>query len=131
MIVVAKEDVLRGLKKFKRLAKQDLLISRFTPEPHFWEKQAEGRRNTYDRLTKLIFDHGVDHAYKSALKLYVDLPFSFENKIEDAEVIGMKQALEMFFTIVGMQPPLKKNFPTLVSSLKYKTQDQKIVLNAK
>ena len=42
MIVVAKEDVLKGLKKFKRLAKQDLLVSQFTADPDFWIRQAEG-----------------------------------------------------------------------------------------
>jgi hypothetical protein len=108
MIVVAKEDVLKGLKKFKRLAKQDLLVSQFTADPDFWIRQAEGRRNTYSNLMELVDEHGVDHAYQYAVKKYASLPFVFADKEEEAEVIGKIQAFEMFFTILGVQPPVRK-----------------------
>ncbi len=128
MIVLAKEDVLKGLKKFKRLAKQDLLVSPLTSEPVFWTKQAEGRRNTYDRLMEIINDQGVDHAYKSALKLYAELPFVFTDKMEEAEVIGTSQALEMFFTMIGVQPPTKRNLK--IPPINYHTEIEDIALNA-
>lgn len=108
MIVVAKEDVLKGLKKFRRLAKQDLLLSQATSEPEFWCKQAEGRRNTYGTLMQLIEDHGVDYAYNYAVKQYANLPFIYADKQGDAEVIGMRQAFEMFYSIIGMQALAKK-----------------------
>ncbi|HHT37369.1 MAG: hypothetical protein ACE3NC_08640 [Candidatus Wallacebacter cryptica] len=108
MIVVAKEDVLKGLKKFKRLAKQDLLVSNFTADPDFWVKQAEGRRNEYGNLMELVNEQGVDHAYRYAVKKYAGLPFTFADKDQEAEVIGTSQALEMFFTILGVQPPGRK-----------------------
>ena len=108
MIVVAKEDVLKGLKKFKRLAKQDLLVSKFTADPEFWIRQAEGRRTTYSMLMEIVDEHGVDHAYQYAVKKYASLPFVFANKEEEACVIGMIQAFEMFFMILGLQPPSRK-----------------------
>ncbi|NMB38408.1 MAG: hypothetical protein GX994_02400 [Firmicutes bacterium] len=123
MIVVAKEDVLKGLKKFKRLAKQDLLVSQLTSEPVFWTKQAEGRRKTYDRLMEIIDDQGVDHAYKSALKLYAELPFVFTDEIEKAEIIGTSQALEMFFTMIGVQPPAKDNIKIPPANYRIETED--------
>jgi len=108
MIVVAKEDVLKGLKKFKRLAKQDLLVSKFTADPDFWIRQAEGRRSTYSNLMEIVEEHGVDHAYQYAVKKYASLPYVFATKKEEAEVIGMIQAFEMFFMILGVQPPSRK-----------------------
>lgn len=123
MIVVAKEDVLNGLKKFKRLAKQDLLVSRFTDDPEFWVKQAEGRRTAYSNLMEIVNDHGVDHAYRYAVKKYAGLPFVFADKNQEAEVIGKIQALEMFFTILGVQPPARKE-------IKNKTKSKDLAANA-
>lgn len=120
MIVVTKEDALKGLKKFKRLAKQDHLVSQLTSEPEFWSQQAEGRRTTYTKLMELITEHGVDYAYRYALTDYANLPFVFENVREKPEVIGNRQALEMFFTILGVKYPGK--------SQQYKAGD--IAMNA-
>lgn len=128
MIVVAKEDVLKGLKKFRRLAKQDLLVSKITSDPDFWITQTEGRRNTYGELMELVNEHGVDHAYRYAVKQYADLPFNFTNKKEEAEQIGIYQAFEMFFTILGVQPPTrKKSKPPKIS---FVSQIQNNSLNA-
>src|SRR5690606_30278491 len=54
MIVVSQEDVLRGLKKFKRLAKQDMLAGPKTANPGFWTAQAEARRLVYGELTDWV-----------------------------------------------------------------------------
>lgn len=108
MIVVAKEDVLKALKKFRRLAKQDILLSQRTAEPEFWCQQAEGRRNTYGKLMQLIEDDGVDYAYNYAVKQYANLPFIYATETDNAELIGQGQAFEMFYAILGVQPPAKK-----------------------
>lgn len=110
MILVAKEDVLRGLKKFKRLAKQDLLASSLTSNPDFWSVQAEKRRSTYSWLMDLVEEHGVDHAYHCAIKQYAGLPILFGNP-SLPEATGSKQALEMFFTIIGIAPSLYEKIP--------------------
>ncbi|NMB25620.1 MAG: hypothetical protein GX986_08815, partial [Firmicutes bacterium] len=98
MIMVAKDDVLRGLKKFKRLAKQDLLASTLTSNPDFWKAQAEARRHKYDDLMELVEAKGVDLACKVAMSDYAKLPL-FDSLEGDApEIRGTEQALEMFFT---------------------------------
>lgn len=102
MIVVAKDDVLRGLKRFKRLAKQDLLASCRTSNPVFWEKQAEARRETYTQLMDLVERLGVDAACERALQSYAALPLVHSQGTPDPEVSGKQQALEMFFEIVGI-----------------------------
>ncbi len=128
MIMVAKDDVLKGLKKFKRLAKQDLLVSQLTPDPQFWTEQAEGRRDTYAKLMNIIDDHGLDHAYRYALQKYADLPFLFENGQQNPTTIGNRQALEMFFTIIGVNPNKQKHTKTTLTNPVKDTGD--IVLNA-
>ncbi len=99
MILVAQDDVLRGLKKFKRLAKQDLLASNMTSNPHFWQSMAEARRRTYDELMELVERVGVENAYVKALDNYRSIrPLASENP----DTKGRQQALEMFFTILGI-----------------------------
>ncbi|NLK09153.1 MAG: hypothetical protein GX316_10745 [Firmicutes bacterium] len=102
MILVAKDDVLRGLKKFKRLAKQDLLASSLTSNPDFWEIQAEARRQKYDELMELVKTKGVDLACKLAMSDYAKLPLFDSDQKEAPAVRGKEQALEMFFTLLGI-----------------------------
>lgn len=102
MIQVAKEDVLRGLKKFKRLAKQDLLASDLMSDPEFWRVQAESRRRKYSELMESVKEKGVDMAYEIASQEYASLPLSDPAKADTPEVKGTQQALEMFFTLLGL-----------------------------
>lgn len=102
MIVVARDDVLRGLKRFKRLAKQDLLASCKTSNPVFWQKQAEARREKYTQLMNVIERIGVDAACERALRDYAALPLVHSHGMPDPVVSGHQQALEMFFQIVGI-----------------------------
>ncbi|MGI6567259.1 MAG: hypothetical protein GX341_08665 [Firmicutes bacterium] len=102
MIQVAKDDVLRGLKKFKRLAKQDLLASGLTSNPDFWRVQAESRRQKYSDLMELVEAKGVDLAFETAAAEYAKLPL-FDTQVSvDPQLRGTEQALEMFFTLLGM-----------------------------
>ncbi|NLM94083.1 MAG: hypothetical protein GX165_00770 [Firmicutes bacterium] len=104
MFEVAKDDVLRGLKKFKRLAKQDLLASSLTSNPRFWSSQAEARRNMYDELMAAVEEKGVELAYRQAARAYANLPLHNLSPAEDPDpqITGKQQALEMFFTILGV-----------------------------
>lgn len=99
MVQVAKEDVLKGLKKCKRLAKQALLASNLTDNPSYWNDQAVSRRQTYDLLMQSIEDRGLESTLEMASTDYQDLKHLEFNT--DPIKAGRKQALEMFFTIVG------------------------------
>lgn len=98
---IAQEDVLRALKKFKRLAKQDFLASSLMSNPQFWSEQAEARRAVYDKLMKWVENDGVESAYQKAQEWYVTLP-QIRMDEPNAPLHGQEQALEMFFIVLGI-----------------------------
>ncbi|MDI6871640.1 MAG: hypothetical protein QME79_09845 [Bacillota bacterium] len=97
MILVDQDDVLRGLKRCKRLAKQALLASGLTADPSFWTAQAEARRLTYDDLMARIQENGLEPTYAAARARYEQL-----TSPSTPTETGERQALEMFFTILGV-----------------------------
>lgn len=101
MAGVASEDVLKALKKFKRLAKQDILASEQTPEPEFWRVQAEARRKVYDELMQLVQNEGVAAAYEEAKKAHAELPLQRAGEAVPPEAGGRRQALELFLSLFG------------------------------
>lgn len=101
MIPVRQDDVLRGLKKFKRLAKQDLLASPLTQDPGFWSAQAEARRAQYAEFMELVERRGVDAAYQVAVEGYAALPLVRVDG-RDPKLSGLEQAYEMFFAVLGI-----------------------------
>ncbi|HHW15264.1 MAG TPA: hypothetical protein GXX28_10080 [Firmicutes bacterium] len=115
MILVDQDDVLRGLKRCKRLAKQAILASGRTADPSFWTTQAEARRTTYDDLMARIQREGIEPTYQAARSRYEQLTASLT-----PHETGERQALEMFFTILGLNvtPPAapEQGAPQLVTS---------------
>lgn len=102
MIQVTGEDLLRALKRFKGLAKQDLLASEFTPDPQYWRTHAEARRAEYKRLINLIENSGVENACVYAFNTYENLPTADEAMTPETK--GREQAIELFFQILGIEP---------------------------
>lgn len=108
MIRVTARDALQALKKFKRLAKQDLLASELTDAPHFWRQQAEARRATYDVLMELVENEGVEAAHRFAVDELAALPlFGSGDNGEDnpgsATQQGKQQALQLFVSLLGTE----------------------------
>lgn len=101
MVSVGQDDVLRGLKRFRRLAKQDLLASEHTTEPAYWKEQAHARREAYARLVESVAQRGVEAAYREAIDAYAALPLLREDQREP-RISGEEQALELFFRLVGV-----------------------------
>jgi hypothetical protein len=104
MIRISDDDALRGLKKFRRLAKQDLLASTLTDNPQFWRTQAEARRSQYAELMGIVEKDGVEVAYRHAVGRYASLPRLASSEFAGLEPVfsGQKLALEMFFTMMGI-----------------------------
>lgn len=101
MIEVSREDLVKALKRYKGLAKQDLLASELTPNPIYWRTHAETRRAEYNRLIELIETSGIEKACVYAFKAYNLNNNENENS---GEYEGRKQALELFFQIFGIDP---------------------------
>ncbi|HAI85516.1 MAG TPA: hypothetical protein DCL63_00820 [Firmicutes bacterium] len=103
MIHLAREDVLRGLERFRSIAKQDFLASNLTGNPDFWAAQAAARREQYDRLIEAIQESGVSGAVEQAIEWYNELPpLHEEPEFGKPDARGKKQALEVFFKAVGI-----------------------------
>ncbi|NLW55031.1 MAG: hypothetical protein GX050_00145 [Firmicutes bacterium] len=101
MFPVDREDLVRALKRFKSLAKQDLLTSELTSDPVFWQTHAEARRNEYTRLIDLIENFGVEKACVYAFKAYQEQQQGADEE-QTGEQRGSTQALELFFQIMGL-----------------------------
>lgn len=98
MVHVSASDALRALKTFKRLAKQDFLVSVHTDNPEFWSRQAEARRETYDELMIVVQKDGVEAARRYALDELAVLPLFGSEKFIAARR-GKQQALRMFCSL--------------------------------
>lgn len=103
MFPVNREDLLRALKRFKSLAKQDLLTSELTSDPVFWQTHAEARRNEYTRLINLIENSGVEKACVYAFKTFQEQQQDADGE-QTGEQRGSAQAIELFFQIIGLSP---------------------------
>ncbi len=103
MIQLSAEDVIRGLKRLKSLAKQDILASRLAPNPDLWMKMATARKQKYEALMALVERHGVPGACEIALEQYAGLPESSTDSPDTApDSRGEEQALEVFFKTIGV-----------------------------
>lgn len=100
MFQVARDDVLLGLKRFRRLAKQDLLASAYTSNPEYWQRQAEARRETYARLMELVESDGVEAAYHWAMAKRSSLS---PPNTDDPTSSGQRQALDLFLALIGVR----------------------------
>jgi len=102
MISVGRDDILRGLKRFRRLAKQDILASPYAKDPDYWNRQAEARRAVYVELAQIVEREGADAAYRRAIEGYTALPLLRAR--ESPGIAGKEQAYEMFFSLLGLDP---------------------------
>jgi len=96
------EDVIRGLKRLKSLAKQDILVSSRAPDPELWLRTATARKEKYEALITLVEEHGVERAYQIALEDYASLVASAPDSDGSLSYAkGEEQALEIFFRTLG------------------------------
>lgn len=101
MVLIGRDDLLRALKRFKGIAKQDLLPNNLNPQTEFWKTHAEARRETYAKLIDLVESSGIENACVFALSEYQNLPSPTEENL-DPSTKGHTQALEMFFNVIGI-----------------------------
>lgn len=108
-VVLSSEQILRGLKHYRRIAKQDLLRAPETPTPDAFTKHAEARREIYGSLAELAESGAPEDVVDKALEMYRTLPF-VSGTAEDAypEVKGKENALENFFLMIGLDPKVRR-----------------------
>jgi hypothetical protein len=108
-VVLNSEEILRGLKHYRRIAKQDVLRAPETPNPEAFRRHAEARREVYALLAERAETYSPDEVVDHALDLYRNLPF-VNGTAEDAhaETKGRENALENFFLMVGLDPKVRR-----------------------
>jgi hypothetical protein len=108
-VTYSSEEILRGLKHYRRIAKQDLLRAPETPNPDAFTKHAESRREVYGALAELAEAGAAEDVVKKALDIYKALPF-VSGTAEDAhpEIKGKENALENFFLMIGLDPKVRR-----------------------
>ena len=99
---LAQADVLRALKRYRCLAKQDLVFCQYQDDPEYWRTHALARCSTYRWLERTVVERGVNQTYLLAVERYSGLPL-FISRTEDE---GLKEALEAFFLFTAGESPL-------------------------
>ena len=108
-VVLSSEEILRGLKHYRRLAKQDLLRTNDVENPESFYRHAEARREVYSHLSTIADSKGPHEAVREALRWYQELPFvTGVNGDQYSEVKGREDALENFFLMIGLQPKIRR-----------------------
>ncbi|MBB6016451.1 hypothetical protein ACFP9V_16080 [Deinococcus radiopugnans] len=103
------DQLLQGLKHYRRIARQDMLRAPETPWPAAFLKHAECRREMYVALGTYAEKHAPDDVVTHALKLYEAIPFSTGTpEHEHPELKGQENALENFFLLVGLDPKTRR-----------------------
>lgn len=108
-VVLSSDEILRGLKHYRRIAKQDLLRAEADGHPAAFRAHAEARRDVYGRLARIAENSPPEQVARSALDLYKDLPFVTGTPSEaHVDVKGRENALENFFLMIGLEPKVRR-----------------------
>jgi hypothetical protein len=103
------EQILQGLKHYRRIARQDMLRAPETPNPDAFLKHAECRREIYADLSQHAEQDGPQDVLNYALSLYRGLPFvTGTPEHAHPDIKGRENALENFFLMVGLDPKTRR-----------------------
>lgn len=108
-VVLSSEEIVRGLKHYRRIAKQDLLRSPDTDHPDAFREHAEARRDIYAHLAAVAESKSPEEVVREALRCYQELPFvtgTAEHAYPDIK--GREHALENFFLMIGLEPKVRR-----------------------
>ena len=118
-VVLSSDEMIRGLRHYRRIAKQDILRSTETENPDILRSHAEARREVYAQLATLAEKLSPADVAKEALSYYQELPFT--NGSPETEFIDIKakeNALENFFLMIGLEPKIRRQARSLRPPLK-------------
>jgi hypothetical protein len=108
-VVLSSEEIIRGLKHYRRIAKQDLLRSDETENPVAFRRHAEARRSVYAQLAEMAESQSPSEVVRGALDRYQNLPFVTGTEDEQyTEIKGEENALENFFLMIGLEPKVRR-----------------------
>lgn len=117
-VVLSSRDIIRGLKHYRRIARQDLQQADLTADSQRYRQHAEARREVYTHLATVAESETPPDVVREALRLYRELPF-VTGTPEDShlDIKGKENALENFFLLIGLEPKIRREVRSQRSSL--------------
>jgi hypothetical protein len=108
-VVLSSDEMIKGLKHYRRIAKQDVLRATETERPDIFRTHAETRRDVYAQLTELAEKLSPSDVAKQALSYYQELPFVTGTAEEEhVDIKARENALENFFLMIGLEPKIRR-----------------------
>jgi hypothetical protein len=108
-VVLSSDEMIKGLKHYRRIAKQDVLRAVETEHPEAFRTHAETRRDVYAQLTELAEKLSPSDVARQALSYYQELPFVTGTADEDhVDIKARENALENFFLMIGLEPKIRR-----------------------
>lgn len=118
-VVLSSDEIVRGLKHYRRIAKQDILRAPETDDPEGFKTHAEARREIYAELTSLAEKLSPGEVAKEALNVYKTLPFvTGTPQDQHVDIKARENALENFFLMIGLEPKIRREFRSQRPSMK-------------
>lgn len=108
-VALSTDELIRGLKHYKRIARQDLLQAAEEPDSERITLHAESRREIYSHLAELADTEPASEVVRAALRIYQSLPF-VTGTPEDSfiDIKGRENALENFFLMINLEPKIRR-----------------------
>lgn len=123
-VVLSSDEIVRGLKHYRRIAKQDVLRAPETEDPDSLRRHAEARRGVYAELAGLAESVSPDEVLTAALASYQSLPFvTGSEDPAHVEIRGRENALENFFLMIGLEPKLRREARSRRQPLSHRGQE--------
>lgn len=108
-VVLSSDEIVRGLKHYRRIARQDVLRAQETDDPETFRVHAEARRSIYAHLAEVADSQTPEDVVREALRTYRELPFVTGTPDGDhTEIKGKENALENFFLMIGLEPKVRR-----------------------
>ncbi len=117
-VVLSSDEIVKGLKHYRRIAKQDVLRAPETDNPEAFCAHAEARRGVYTHLTEIAETQSPSAVVHEALNCYKELPFvTGTGADEHIDIKGQENALENFFLMIGLEPKVRREVRSQRSKL--------------
>lgn len=122
-ISLSNEDIIRGLKHYKGIAKQDIIRADESSDAERLRDHAHARRQVYKQLIEVAENEDASTVVSNALEQYSKLPFvTGTPEDEHIDIKGQESALENFFLMIGLDAKTRRETRSKRPSLKKQAQ---------
>lgn len=118
-ISLSNADIIRGLKHYRGIAKQDIVRADDTGDAERLREHANARRQIYKELIDIAENEDSTTVLQQALTQYSKLPFvTGTPEDEYIDIKGQESALENFFLMIGLDAKTRRETRSKRPSLK-------------